>query len=161
MLVTAMTIVGQQPNDVPKGVESRRDAVAEGVGITVDRRLSPDAGASVHAMAPFPLPAHQTGRADLPHPAFRLASPQGPRRTVLKAGVGRQHPDRGSLRPAAKLPPTPSELNGADRHEASHRPWRLQKHTRSQGPLLHRHYPASTLLRPCPTSAGTAAQSRR
>ena len=27
-------------------------------------------------MAPFPFPAHQTGRADCPHPAFRLASPQ-------------------------------------------------------------------------------------
>jgi eukaryotic-like serine/threonine-protein kinase len=25
---------------------------------------------------PFPLPAHQTGRADFPHPAFRLASSQ-------------------------------------------------------------------------------------
>ena len=24
--------------------------------------------------SPFPLPAHQTGRADFPHPAFRLAS---------------------------------------------------------------------------------------
>jgi hypothetical protein len=24
--------------------------------------------------APFPLPAHQTGRAVFPHPAFRLAS---------------------------------------------------------------------------------------
>jgi hypothetical protein len=23
---------------------------------------------------PFPNPAHQTGRADFPHPAFRLAS---------------------------------------------------------------------------------------
>ena len=31
-------------------------------------------------IAPFPVPAHQTGRADFPHPAFRLASPQGPRR---------------------------------------------------------------------------------
>src|SRR5260221_8114764 len=30
--------------------------------------------------APFPVPAHQTGRADFPHPAFRLASPEGPRR---------------------------------------------------------------------------------
>src|SRR5215213_9621331 len=27
--------------------------------------------------APFPVPAHQTGRADFPHPAFRLASPRG------------------------------------------------------------------------------------
>jgi len=25
-------------------------------------------------MAPFPYPAHQTGRADLPHPAFRQSS---------------------------------------------------------------------------------------
>ena len=31
-------------------------------------------------IAPFPFPAHQTGRADFPHPAFRLASSQGPRR---------------------------------------------------------------------------------
>src|ERR1700723_4483992 len=30
--------------------------------------------------APFPIPAHQTGRADLRHPAFRPASPQGTRR---------------------------------------------------------------------------------
>src|SRR5215211_2109890 len=26
--------------------------------------------------SPFPLPAHQTGRADFPHPAFRLVSPR-------------------------------------------------------------------------------------
>ena len=30
-------------------------------------------------------------------------------------------------------------------------------HTRSQGPLLHRHCPASMLLRPCPTPASAAA----
>jgi len=30
--------------------------------------------------APFPVPAHQTGRADFPHPAFRQASRPGPRR---------------------------------------------------------------------------------
>jgi transposase-like protein len=33
----------------------------------------------------------------------------------------------------------------------------LRKHTRSQGPSLHRHYPASTVLRPCQTSAQTDA----
>ena len=32
------------------------------------------------ANAPFPIPAHQTGRADFRHPAFRLASPKGTRR---------------------------------------------------------------------------------
>src|SRR5580658_8935832 len=33
-------------------------------------------------MAPFPFPAHQTGRADFPHPAFRLGSLQSPRRRL-------------------------------------------------------------------------------
>src|SRR5690242_1489345 len=32
------------------------------------------------ANAPFPISAHRTGRAELPHPALRLASPQGPQR---------------------------------------------------------------------------------
>ena len=32
------------------------------------------------AIAPFPIPVHQTGRADFRHPAFRLASPRGTRR---------------------------------------------------------------------------------
>ena len=32
------------------------------------------------ANAPFPIPAHQTGRADFRHPAFRPASPRGTRR---------------------------------------------------------------------------------
>src|SRR5262249_42908640 len=36
-------------------------------------------------------------------------------------------------------------------------PHLLRKRTRSQGPLLRRHYPASTLLRPCPTPAMTVA----
>src|SRR5881398_2969698 len=30
-------------------------------------------------IAPFPVPARQTGRAGFPHPAFRLASPRGTR----------------------------------------------------------------------------------
>jgi hypothetical protein len=34
---------------------------------------------------------------------------------------------------------------------------RLRKHARSQGPSLHRHYPASAVLRPCPTPAEAAA----
>ena len=36
-------------------------------------------------------------------------------------------------------------------HRQSPSPRRLQKHAKSQGPFLHRHYPASTLIRPCPT----------
>ena len=50
-------------------------------------------------------------------------------------------------------------LTGPDRsrclqaHRQSPSPRRLQKHAKSQGPLLRRHYPTSTLVRPCPTPA--------
>ena len=37
------------------------------------------AGVSVRSIAPFPHPAHRTGRADFPHPALRPASPTGTR----------------------------------------------------------------------------------
>jgi len=62
------------------------------------------------------------------------------------------------LRVAAQL-----SLKGSDHsrccqaHRQSPSPRHLRKHTRSQGPLLHRHYPASTLVRPCPTPANAAA----
>jgi hypothetical protein len=42
-------------------------------------------------------------------------------------------------------------------HRQSPSPHHLRKRTRSQGPLLRRHYPASTLQRPCPTPAMAAA----
>src|SRR6516164_6969836 len=54
-------------------------------------------------------------------------------------------------------------LKGPDRyrccqaHRQSPSPHHRRKHTRSQGPLLCWHYPASTLIRPCPTPARTAA----
>jgi hypothetical protein len=43
------------------------------------------------ANAPFPIPAHQTGRADFRHPAFRLASPQGTRRDCLGQALEAQN----------------------------------------------------------------------
>src|SRR5262245_32076719 len=36
------------------------------------------------ASAPFPIPAHQTERADFRHSAFRFASPQGPRLSAAR-----------------------------------------------------------------------------
>src|SRR5215468_2490138 len=42
-------------------------------------------------------------------------------------------------------------------HRQSPSPHHRRKRTRSQGPLLRRHYTASALLRPCPTPAVTAA----
>ena len=44
-------------------------------------------------------------------------------------------------------------------HRQSPSPCLLRKHTRSQGPSLHRHYPASTVILPCPTPADAAARS--
>ena len=42
-------------------------------------------------------------------------------------------------------------------YRQSPRPPHLRKRTRSQGPSLHRHYPASTVIRPCPTPVQAAA----
>ena len=44
-------------------------------------------GVEALPMAPFLLPAHQTGRADFPHPAFRPASLQGLTAAVRDARV--------------------------------------------------------------------------
>ena len=50
------------------------------------------------AVTPFPIPAHQTGHAELPHPAFRLASPQGTRWTAGLIGLGSITPSSPNTR---------------------------------------------------------------
>ena len=63
------------------------------------------------------------------------------------------------LRLAIEFSPTAPELIGhfeARRQFA--RPPRLRKRARSQGPLLRRSYPASALVRPCPTPARSIAK---
>src|SRR6202161_4222800 len=47
-------------------------------------------------IAPFPIPAHQTGRADFPHPAFRLVSSQTHERASVP-GAGTPPTPRGSV----------------------------------------------------------------
>src|SRR5262245_45549381 len=65
--------------------------------------------------------------------------------------------DRLRLRLAIEL-----SLKGPDlvwcyrAHRQSPSPHHLRKRTRSQGPSLRRHYPTSTLQRPCPTPAVAA-----
>jgi hypothetical protein len=44
-------------------------------------------------------------------------------------------------------------------HRQSPLPRHLRKQARSQGPFLHRNYPASTVIRPCPTPARSTAMS--
>src|SRR5262249_33704997 len=51
----------------------------------------------------------------------------------------------------------PDLLRCCQAHRQSPSPLRLRKRTRSQGPLLRRHYPTSLLIRPCPTPAMAVA----
>ncbi len=125
-------------------------------------------------MAPFPLPAHQTGHADLPHPAFRLASWQSCRRRLgapahqtlhaefaedfvlgkraRAASVGLGSFSRLRLRLAIEFSlKVPDSIRRCQAHRQSPSPCLGRKHTRSQGPSLRRNYPASTVVRPCPT----------
>src|SRR4051794_29278614 len=66
VLIHALSSVSRHPvrSDSVFIVESRTGAVAW----------------ALCGNAPFPVPARQTGRADFPHPAFRLGSPRGTRR---------------------------------------------------------------------------------
>ena len=70
-------------------------------------------GLSRAAIAPFPIPAHRTGRADFRHPALRLVSPRGPRRRCWPCAVharqargtfAARHSSLGRFRPIAVLP---------------------------------------------------------
>ena len=62
------------------------------------------------------------------------------------------------LRLAIELPlKAPDLLRCCEAHRQSPSPHQLRKRTRSRGPLLHRHYPASSLLLPRPTPAVAAA----
>ena len=61
---------GPQAHRCSSGVESTTGAVAVGRWrVAVAGGFRPYAGASVHAVAPFPVAARRTGRAALPHPA--------------------------------------------------------------------------------------------
>jgi hypothetical protein len=58
------------------------------------------------------------------------------------------------LRLAIELPLKVSDLVGRfEAHSQSPPPRHLRKRTRSQGPFLRRNYPASPVIRPCPTPA--------
>src|SRR6202030_3646644 len=61
---------------------------------------------------------------------------------------------------AIKLPLKVSDLVGRfEAHSQSPPPRHLRKRTRSQGPFLRRNYPASPVIRPCPTLARSTAKS--
>ena len=95
-------------------------------------------------VAPSPVPAHQTGRADFPHPAFRQASLAGSRR-------GATSPCNTAF----------SEVSRCIRCCQAHRQsplFDLFKSTPEARALpSHRHYPASSVLRPSPTPTRCAS----
>ena len=70
----------------PCGVEERRGGLGP-MGIT-----------------PFPLPAHQTGRADFPHPASRPASPQSTRRGAKMDPTQSDHTELPEHDPIGETP---------------------------------------------------------
>jgi hypothetical protein len=72
------------------------------------------------------------------------------RAPIFRAGKAYWSRDKASLK-------GPDLLRCCQAHRQSPSPHQLRKHTRSQGPSLHQHYPASTVLRPCPTPARAAA----
>jgi hypothetical protein len=64
------------------------------------------------------------------------------------------------LRLTIELPLKVPDLFGRfEAHRQSPPPHHLRKRTRSQGPFLRRNYPASTVVRPCPTPARSTAKS--
>src|SRR5262249_26414545 len=68
--------------------------------------------------APFPIPAHQTGRADFRHPAFRPASSWGTRGVIQLRAVFAQR--MTLLRPSTQRPRTVPVFNGVARLIAYH-----------------------------------------
>ena len=51
----------------------------------------------------------------------------------------------------------PDLVGRFETHRQSPSPRHLRKHTRSQGPFLRRNYPASPVIRPCPTPVRSTA----
>ena len=119
--------------------------------------------ASPPAMLPGPAP--RSARSVTPStpgaPALARASRIGVAQDVLATNLVVEHVEaegRLRLRLAIELSlKGPDLIRCCQAHRQSPSPHHLRKRTRSQGPLLRRHYPASTLLRPCPTPAMAAA----
>ena len=87
----------------------------------------------------------------------------GMAKSVLAADLVVEHVEAESglrLRLTIELSLKGPDLCGCFKaHRQSPSPHHRRKHTRSQGPFLRRHYPASTVVRPCPTPARSTAMS--
>ena len=93
----------------------------------------------VACRAPFPPPAHRTGRADFPHPALRRASQSSPRLRL-----------RRNLRLTVESLPGRSGSIVLLGRSQSQSPCPFRQRARSEAPWLRRNYPVSSLLRASP-----------
>ncbi len=99
-------------------------------------------------MLRFHSPAHQTGRADFPHPAFRLASLANTRWLCsLSVVTPTTLPSSMASKVLSVTAQPLVELIGKANLQAV---GLFQELARSQAPFLDRHYPASSVLRACP-----------
>ena len=111
------------------------------------------------ASASFPIPAIKPS---VPFSGTRLSDwlrHKAHDRRPLDAGAARRTPARDVSSPCGTSFHWRARIvvGVLQAHRQSPSPCRLQKHAKSQGPLLRRRYPASTLIRPCPTPAMAVA----
>ncbi len=116
---------------LPPGTSSRVDDWRGGGrcrGVAVVRRLSPIAGASVPwTIAPFPVAARQTGRADCPHPAFTCVikpsrsagRPDDAARRKGRASRRDTRPDIGDIRCPLARSVAPTSVEDAVEHTSA------------------------------------------
>ena len=120
--------------------------MAVGRGNRCCRRLSPDAGASVSAMAPFPTAAHRTGRADFPHPALGRESQQGMHRPSRTSRLFAREPCASCLAlPSSFFQQTLDNRVLALRQCPILVTFRSAPEPRTRAPSLHRSYPVSSV----------------
>ena len=115
-------------------------------------------------MPPRPTPRSARRSSRPPRRTRIVASKRiGMAQDILSANLVVEHIEAESglrLRLAIELPlKAPDLFRCCQAHRQSPSPHQLRKRTRSRGPLLHRHYPASSLLLPRPTPAVAAARS--
>ena len=93
-----------------------------------------------------------------------MPSSSTPQKDVLTADFVVENVEAESglrLRLAVQLSLKAPDLIGCfEAHRQSPPLRQLRKHTRSQGPFLCRRYPASTVIRPCPTPVRSTAPKR-
>ena len=147
---------GRSPRHSAFGIITRRTGSGRYVFETNSSRKP-----ASHASRPSLLDLRESHPIHARRSRIGAGEPVGVQQDVLAADLVVEHIEAEGglrLRLAIELSlKAPDLFRCFKAHRQSPSPLHLRKRTRSQGPLLHRHYPASSLERPCPTPAVTAA----